>query len=232
MRLSRLHDFVKYALKPFRVRVMAGPLKGKRWIASSGARFWRGIHKPEMTRILLDKIRAGSVYFDVGAHIGYYTVMASDMVGAQGRVISFEPRKLNLSYLRSHIRVNRCANVEVIPAAVGERPGECRFETRIGTGLGYVSETGNRSVDMVSLDDLVGSGRLPPPDVIKVDVEGGEMGVLKGATELLRQHRPITVVSTHGDAIREECVAFLEGEEFEVSWAGKWAPIVAEPRGG
>ena len=185
-----------------------------------------------MTVTLLDRIRAGSVYFDVGAHIGYYSVMASDLVGPEGRVISFEPRRLNLSYLRSHLRMNRCTNVQVIPAAVGERPGECRFETRIGTGLGYVSDTGNRRVDMVSLDDLVGSGKLPPPDVIKIDVEGGEMGVLKGATELLRRHRPITVVSTHGDAIREECVAYLEGEGFQVRWAGGWAPIVAEPGGG
>lgn len=208
-RVRAVHEFVKVLFSPILVKIRSGPLQGRRWSLTSGKNFLTGKYEPEKTATLAQAVRPGDVVFDIGAHIGYFTVLMSQAVGDSGRVFAFEPRPLNQRFLRRHISVNGCTNVEVLNVSVGDRSGPARLETRTGTGTGHVSATGNIEVAMVSVDSLVDSGRLPAPTFLKIDVEGGEMAVLQGALHTLERHRPRMVLATHGDEIDQRCREFL-----------------------
>lgn len=213
-RSRRMHEFFKMALSPIMVPIKDGPLKGKRWILTSGSNFLAGRYEPEKTRAIADVVQPGDVVFDIGAHVGYFTVLMSGIVGSEGRIFAFEPRGINKHFLKRHLKANRCENVEIIEACVGNRTGTARLETRVGTGTGYVSDSGNVEVEMVTIDGLVESGRLPRPDFIKMDVEGGEMMVLEGAAKTIEAHHPRMVLATHGDEIDARCQDFLKARGY------------------
>lgn len=204
-----IHEFFKRLLSPLMLPIRGGPLRGKRWIAASGSNFISGRYEPEKTATIGANVRAGDVVFDVGAHVGYFTVLMSQLVRPGGRIFAFEPRPLNQRFLERHLRVNGCDNVEVLHLSLGDRNGPARLETRTGTGTGHLSEHGDLAVEMASVDELVESGRLPPPTFIKIDVEGGEVMVLEGARRVLETHRPRMVLATHGDELDNLCRAFL-----------------------
>lgn len=210
MGLSRgFREFMKVLFAPILITIRSGPLRGRRWSLTTGKNFLTGKYEPEKTATLVAEVRPGDIVFDIGAHVGYFTVLMSQAVGASGRVYAFEPRPLNLRFLRRHVVVNRCDNVEILSTSVGDRPGPARLDTRTGTGTGHISDTGNIAVEMVSVDALVDSGRLPAPTFMKVDVEGGEMMVLQGALRVLERHRPRMVLATHGDDLDARCREFL-----------------------
>jgi len=197
-------------LQPVTVPIRSGPLKGRRWSIVSGSRFLLGTYETPKAEALEDLVKEGDVVCDVGAHMGYFTAIASLRAGRAGRVHSFEPRPLSYGVLQRHVRINRLDNVTTHQAAVGERSGEARFESRTGTGTGHLSPDGDLSVRLIALDDLHRSGELPLLDVLKVDVEGGETGVLAGAIAVLEAFRPRILLATHGDA-HGHCLQVLEG---------------------
>lgn len=213
----RLHEFVKVLLSPIMLPIARGPLRGRRWIATSGSAFITGRYEPEKTAALASAVGPGDIVFDVGAHVGYFSVLMADRAGPRGHVYAFEPRPLNLRFLRRHIEVNRCTNVTVMDLAVGAGDGMARFDTRTGTGTGHLSPAGNLEVGMTSLDALVDAGRLPPPTFVKIDIEGGEVDALTGALRMLARHRPRLMLATHGDALDRACRGILEplGYRFE-----------------
>ncbi len=190
-------------------------MKGRRWSPASGIRFVRGDFKREKVEAMAREIGPGAVVYDVGAHVGYTAVLAAKRVGPEGLVVAFEPRPLNLRFLRLHLSANGVENVQVVTSAVGERSGEARFDAEKGSGTGRLAEDGTLSVSLVSLDELVASGEIPPPDFIKVDVEGGEGVVLEGGREVLERHRPVLFLATHGLEIRKRCLDLLEEAGYE-----------------
>ena len=208
--------------------IRGGPLKGKRWIAASGIRFLRGEYEPAQTEAILEALRPGYVVYDIGAHHGYYTLLAAEVVGADGLVAAFEPRPVNLSYLHKHLRINGCANVEVFNVCVSDRSGTCRLDTRYGTGRGRISPDGELVVEMVCLDDLIRNGRLPPPNLVKIDVEGAEKLVLAGARETISRYLPIVVISTHGEKLHEQCTEALAAQGYRLRTLNA-GEIFAEP---
>ncbi len=84
------------------------------------------------------------------------------------------------------------------------------FETRTGTGTGHVSMRGNVKVSMKTLDHLVELGKVASPDVLKIDVEGSEMLVLRGARNTIEDKKPIIILAVHSDDLEEQCRRFLE----------------------
>jgi FkbM family methyltransferase len=139
-----------------------------------------------------------------------------DIVGSGGKVIAFEPRGLNLGYLQRHVTVNNCDNVKIVSKALGEHSGHAKLETRTGSGTGYISDTGDEDVEITSIDELVDSGALPPPTFLKIDVEGGEMAVLRGAKNVIEKQRPRMILATHGDEIDAECRALLREWNYDL----------------
>ena len=212
----RFKHLVKRLFSPFTLRIRAGALQGRRWIVTSGSRFLKGTYEPLQSQSFQQLLQPGEIVFDVGAHVGYYTVLSSVLVGPSGRVISFEPVAANLAYLRRHVLINECDNVSILPICVGDRAGTAQFNDSEGTGVGHLDDDGSLEVQVRPLDELIGSGELPVPQFIKIDVEGAEMQVLRGAEQLLSQHHPSLILSTHGDELDATCWSWLRDRGYDL----------------
>jgi len=154
--------------------------------------------------------------YDIGANVGFYTLLASMRVGCTGCVYAFEPLPRNLEYLRRHIGLNQIGNCEIIDAAVDHFDGCSLFDSSRPASMGRLSEKGQTRVRTVTLDSLVSRGEILPPHAMKIDVEGAEARVFEGSVETIRKHRPLIFLATHGPEVRKKCLEFLEGEQYRV----------------
>ena len=173
------------------------------------ANFWLGTYERDKMECFREYLRPGSVVYDVGANVGIYTVLACRMVGVEGRVFSFEPSPDNVQRLAENIRVNKFNNVEIVPSAVSVTDGFATFDSEADPCVRKISESGALRVETVSLDSFVASGK-PFPNLMKIDVEGAELDVLRGAQKLLVEHGPTIFLATHGEQVHAECVSFLK----------------------
>jgi FkbM family methyltransferase len=192
------------------VFILQGPLRGKRWIAGSSTHgCWLGSYEYEKQHLLAQMVKPGCTVFDIGANVGFYTLLASTLVGTHGRVYAFEPVSRNVRYLRKHLDLNHLSNVTVIEAAVADRDGVALFDEGPDRSEGRISAQGKLRVEMVALDRLVETGRLPMPDYLKIDVEGAESMVLHGASNLLVKRHPVILLATHGIEVHRESCSLL-----------------------
>lgn len=192
------------------VPVLQGALRGKRWIVgSSNHGCWLGSYEYSKQHLFAEKVGQGDVVLDIGAHVGFYTLLSSVLVGASGRVFAFEPVPRNLLFLKKHLELNGIANVTVIEAAVSNRSGVTYFEEKSQSSMGCISETGNLTVNTVTLDEMAMNKQIPAPDYIKIDVEGAEMSVLRGAQALLKNAHPTIFLATHGQEFHEASCSLL-----------------------
>lgn len=190
---------------------MQGALRGKRWIIGSSTHdCWLGCYEYDKQQLLITKVQEGSTFFDIGANVGFYTLLASVLAGARGHIYSFEPVRRNLNYLYRHLGLNNISNVSVFEVAVSDHSGTSSFDSGTGPSTGKISPNGEISVDVVSLDTLYAEGKISLPDCIKIDVEGAEYQVLNGALALLRRSHPIIFLAIHGDEERRACCALLQ----------------------
>lgn len=160
--------------------------------------------EPQYVRLLRELIKEGDCVFDIGANIGVYSVLFSRWVGQAGKVIAYEPDPNNLELLKRNLTLNNCANCVVRELALGTTEGEEFFSRDLFTG-----STGHLGRGTTYGEVLFGDGqrevllnvktatvdqeaqRYSPPNVIKLDIEGGEFDVLQGSTGLLASHRPL-----------------------------------------
>ena len=139
----------------------------------------------------------GAVFFDVGANVGFYTLLAARAVGPTGRVVAFEPHPQNVQALERNVQLNGLENVLIVPKAASRAAGHASLEVRnratarLGTQHGLEVET-------VALDDIVSAHPELRPDVVKIDVEGHELDVLAGFRRTLEQAAPILLCEMHG----------------------------------
>lgn len=171
--------------------------------------------EPEVVLFFRKAIRPGMVIIDCGAHVGYHTKLLSELVGAEGMVISFEPHPIHFEYLRKN--TENCKNVVLINKAVGDQVGivtlydydagsglaslafqEERISYTKGKTLGELFPRGKREfqgmqyvVEVTTLNDEIRQIDIGRVDVIKLDVEGAEVKALKGANEILRNFSPL-----------------------------------------
>jgi FkbM family methyltransferase len=188
------------------VQIQQGPAEGM-WIRvnpRTGQNVQHGIGEPEVQRALIEHLRPGMTFYDLGANIGFFSLMAARLVGPNGRVISFEADPEIASRLRENLSRNRLDRAEVEQKAVWSEPTTVTFarvdpSTSPDRGLGHVSadhsSPGTITVDAVSLDHFTMSH--PAPDFLKCDVEGAEVAVFEGAKKLLSTKRPILLVEMH-----------------------------------
>jgi FkbM family methyltransferase len=192
------------------VPVLQGPLRGAWWITGSATHgCWLGSYESDKQLTFGASVGPGNVVYDVGANVGFYTLLASRLVREKGWVYSFEPWPDNVALLNRHLQLNHVVNVTVIPAAVAAKSGEMRFAQGEIHQQGRLSETGSLKVRVVSLDDLVLNGSARPPHVIKIDVEGAELDVIRGAENVLRTYKPIIFLATHSKDAHQGCCEFL-----------------------
>jgi FkbM family methyltransferase len=203
------------------VPILRGQLRGKRWIVGSAIhRCWLGFYEFEKQRLISSIVKPGTVFYDVGANVGFYSLLAAGLVGPQGHVFAFEPLPRNVAYLRRHLALNRVSNVQILELAVGEQTGSASFTPEPSGCMGHLSDTGCLPVTVAGLDDLLEQGRLLPPHSIKMDIEGAELLALRGAQNCIQRHRPIIFLATHGRNIHAACRRLLESWEFECTEFG------------
>jgi FkbM family methyltransferase len=189
-------------------RIEAGPGKGL-WIElnpRTGQQYLRGQVESAIQSILAERLRPGMVFYDLGANIGLFSLIAARLVGLTGQVFSFEPDPETVTRLRRNFARNRFQNAKVIQAGVWSSSGKQSFQWAgpsspdHGVGRFEAGESGASSaeLDCITLDDFIAS--RSSPDAIKCDVEGAEVEVLRGATKLLRSRRPWIVCEIHSEA--------------------------------
>jgi FkbM family methyltransferase len=151
-------------------------------------------YEEHVTRRLTDLLSPGSVFVDVGASIGFYTVLAGRLVGPSGRVISCEPGPQNHSVLLLNILINNLKNVDFRPLAVSDGPGVLFYSRSGGNGVIDEYDGDPQSLGVGDLVEAKALDRLIDPDVhvdaVKVDVEGAEGQVFRGAEKTLRRCSP------------------------------------------
>ncbi len=216
--------------------VLQGPLRGQKWIVGSLLHgCWLGSYEWETQKRIAQEVRRGSVFFDVGANVGFYSLLAALRVGA-GRVYAFEPLPANIDFLRQHLEINRIRNVEVLEVAISDQPGRADFVSETTRAMGKLEEGGSLSVEVSTLDHLIAEARVAPPDCIKMDIEGGEFRALLGATQCFRERRPKLFLATHGKAVHDDCCRLLASWEYEWVYmtreSDERAELFAQPHGG
>lgn len=195
--------------------ILSGPLRGMKWIIGDwGYRFWLGRFEMEKTSSLVKSLKTGSVVYDLGAHVGYYTLLASKLVGETGKVYAFEPMERVVKVLKKHIVLNKIVNVKVFKVVVTNKTGYVSFADKAEYyGVGRVKK-GGRNIRAIKLDDFVCKKNIYPPTHIKIDVEGEEYKVLLGAVEVLKKYHPMIWLGTHDSAynikVHKKCIKILK----------------------
>lgn len=205
-----------------RLPIVRGPLRGHWWLPASRGKILRilgGTYEREQTRAFTERLGAGDVVLDIGANVGYYTLLSSVLVGDNGRVFAFEPDPRIARWLRRHVQMNGRQNVRVEEAAVSDTRGTARFERGGGSGTGHLAREGGFEVRTLRVDDFCAERGIRP-SAIKIDVEGAEGAVLAGARETIAAARPIIFLSTHGVDVHRACLDTLAAADYEV------APII------
>lgn len=149
----------------------------------------KGIWEPQETRFLLDTLRPGDVFVDVGANIGYFSLLASSRVGSSGAVLAFEPEAANYALLEANCRLNHCDNTRCFQVALGEQnAGGTLYlnELNLGDHSLYPGESDReaQNIRIVNGSKLIGATH-PRVNCIKIDTQGAECDVLKGLQELI-----------------------------------------------
>ena len=180
------------------------------------------IWEPIVTAQLRSRLRPGDVVLDIGANIGYHTLLAAHCVGQVGRVIALEPNQHNCNQIWLSALQNRFENIELFPLAAADRSATFIFDLRKGSNGVLVEEVNsldNRAVAQLlkrtlvramKIDDLLHN--LERLDVIKIDIEGAEYRALRGAEALLRRHQPI--ILTEFAPLMLQHVSQCSGEEY------------------
>jgi FkbM family methyltransferase len=186
-----------WATSQFRIRgtcVVAGPegTKIKLDLSQFPSQqwFWFGSWEPEDMAVVRDRLRPGMTAIDVGANVGIFTLAMAQLVGISGHVHAFEPDATNLALLKENLAINGLRDrIDVSHVALSDEAGFIRFESTRDAASSHVSAIGNE-VPTLRLDDYPVS-RL---DLVKIDVEGMECKVLRGARRTLTRFRPVLLV--------------------------------------
>ena len=190
--------------------VMQGKLRGYKWVAGSSSHgCWLGSYEYEMQQLISSVVKPGTVACDIGAHVGFYTLLFSKLVGPEGRVFAFEPFPRNFEFLRTHISINHISNVELLEMAVSSKTGVTHFSPGATSSTGRIAEDGKLEIQQTSIDDLMDQGRLSAPHYVKIDIEGAEYEALVGAQATLQEYHPMIFLSTHGREIHQTCCDLL-----------------------
>ncbi len=221
--------------------------------------FWRGWdgHEPETVRPFYELARSSTVTMDIGAHVGYFALLASH-VNPSGHVYAFEPLPRVFERLQRNVDLNAVSNVRCLPAAVGSPPGTAEF-FHVKEGIpssSSLSQTFMRSivsddqltsstVEVVEIDEFVDTNALSRVDLVKVDTETTEAAVFKGMLRTLERDRPAIFCEVLDDVVGEAIETILKPLDYEfllLTGAGqvrrehirpddRWPNFLFRPRG-
>jgi FkbM family methyltransferase len=189
--------------------------------------------EPGTCEWIRNEIGPGDIFYDIGANIGIYSILAADRVGKTGKVYAFEPHSVNFTRLLDNISLNKLDHI-VIPCnfALYQDNGFlpfCYFSAEAGSAASQLcsvdeSAWGTRQTEIselkyaVSIDSMLASGAIPAPHHVKIDVDGGESPILRGMDRLLSSsEKPRSIQIEMRNASRDEIVAIMEENGYEIS---------------
>jgi FkbM family methyltransferase len=192
--------------KPWPLRLRNGIALTSPRLGSAALIYYQGFSEPETAGLLLRLLRPGMTFVDAGAHIGEYTLLAASAVGPTGHVHAFEPDPRVHDFLVRNVASSGAANVTIVHAALSDEDGERTFRLYEEPALSSLASSGppisaHRVATVRSLRlDTYWSGRGGALDLVKVDVEGAEALVLRGAPQVMAgPHAPVWVFECHGE---------------------------------
>jgi FkbM family methyltransferase len=163
-------------------------------------------YEQDLVNLLPKLVKPGSVIYDVGANLGYYSTLLARLTGPTGHVYCVEANPLCVYFLRANAEMNGVQNFEVLPVALLDEEKTSEFTINYGSsGVGQAKETmtwlkpGHKiRVPADSLDNLLAKYPLREPDLIKIDVEGAESFAVQGMLQTLERKRPLLLLELHG----------------------------------
>lgn len=205
--VPKLHQFLKQSLA--RTRLPAPKMLWGRPVWTHPQLLNRGLTEPHVFRWIANGLRKGDVFFDVGAHHGWMSMLAARKTGRVGRVVAFEPSPSSIEFLSYHKRMNRLSQIDIVPKAVTNRDetgipfylvgdGNAFMNSLFDTDTPEISARGKTVIEIetITLDTFsVQSGLIP--NLIKIDAEGAEIWVCEGAKHLLAHHHPALIIAIH-----------------------------------
>lgn len=220
------------------VEITAGGLSGLSLYLdlSQEKDYWLGTYETDLQWAIEELVRPGQTAYDVGANVGYVSLLLARRVGREGTVIAFEPFPANVDRLKQNLSAHAdLAHMEVVAAAVVETAQTVSFLVGASDDTGRViasaaeaPSSGNQlPVRGVALDELVFGQGYPPPQVVKIDIEGGEVAALRGMSRLLRQVRPLILLETHSQACSQAAWQLLTEAGYRLCWMKKGYPVLS-----
>jgi FkbM family methyltransferase len=189
------------------VRIPHGPGKGL-WMSIAprfDTHYLEKGYESKVQHLLAAHLKPGACFYDLGANIGFFSILAANLVGKSGKVVAFEPEPANVEILRATVAKNDLTQLQIVEAAVWSSGGTVEFERANAASSrvhGHLREIYSRDpelvrVNAITLDDFVFRDGGAPPSILKMDVEGAEFGVLQGADEVVRTYRPLMICEIH-----------------------------------
>lgn len=201
--------------------------------------FWMGYYSNDIVGLIDFLLKPGMVVVDVGANIGEISMVAARRVGASGKVVSFEPVTAIADQLTEHVKINNLSQIMVVRKALGQITrehmpiyascGQTVPDEHHGLASLYGEDQGGAIdyVTMTTLDQATADLALDRVDLLKIDIEGGELPCLKGAEQLLRRWHPMIIVEVQDFSARkagwsvDELFSYLQGFGYEFFAIGK-----------
>jgi FkbM family methyltransferase len=183
-----------------------------------------GVYETPASKILEKELKDARLFIDVGAHVGYYTLLASKIAK---EIISIEPNPFNYKLLKINLRINKIKNAYALNIAASNYNGESgifipKSKGKIATDESRLDNNISKiKIKVVKLDDLllkIGKN----PDVIKIDVEGSEMQVLEGLQATLRKGVKCLMIEVHSEENKAEVISFLKSLGYKIIQVSKF----------
>jgi len=167
-----------------------------------------GIFEATETQLIKQHLKAGDVILDIGANIGYYSLIFCQRVGTQGHVYAFEPEAQNIEFLQHNIALNQFDNIDIIPKGVANHTGTSTLHLcpdNSGMHRAYPSILCQQTVEiaLTRLDDYF-AANMPPIDWIKMDIEGFEYQALLGMEKLIKAQKHLKILTEFSPAAMKE----------------------------
>lgn len=169
--------------------------------------FWYGHYEQALGNLVKKILQPGYVFFDIGANIGYFSLIAANNAPTS-KIISFEPVKNLFQKLRENISINSIGNITAVNAAIGELNEEKELFISADDNLGMSSfqppenfSGRKEKVKVISIDSWFKTARLSRVDLIKLDIEGSELAALKGMQEVLHNFKPLIIAEINPDTL-------------------------------
>ena len=215
-------------MKPMYFKVFMGPLKGM-YIHQSfrhGIKKILGLYEPEVTKTVVNLTKGASVCIDVGCHVGYISLAMLKGMGLNGKLVCIDPIKEDIDLINKTLKKNKASNFITLAIGLGDENKKMTAGVYLDSGMARFSDSKfsndviphtQGTFEIKTMDTVCKELNITKVDFIKIDVEGYEYKVLKGAKELLTSSKPKLLIELHGKPTGEQVLSYLESLNYSIT---------------